>query len=95
MSTFSIILPILFPLISVSSDQKIRKTMRSKKYLVALDHMMEIILFSEEKTTSKRDTTLKSKECLAMDSLIGTKLNSALEKLTILLKIPELKKTNK
>lgn len=65
--------------------------MRSKKYLFALDHMMEIILFSEEKTTSMRDTTLKSKECLAKDSLIGTKLNSALEKLTILLKIPELK----
>lgn len=42
-----------------------------------------------------RDTTLKSKEWLAKDSLTGTKLNSALEKLTILLKIPELKKTNK
>lgn len=42
-----------------------------------------------------RDTTLKSEECLAKDSLTGTKLNSALEKLTILLKIPELKKTNK
>lgn len=39
-----------------------------------------------------RDTTLKSKECLAKKFFDRNKLNSALEKLIILLNIPELKK---